>query len=169
MIKYTGTPFYLCKDKSNYWSLLSSIKEQCTNFPNVCMTTWSAGMFLNHCVLAQQIRSLNMVKSIVIHTIPKYMYSYIKHIPKNTRKQYFKTFFKFKILNLYTKYHHQKLLISKSMWFWKMNQINKQECLPLGGVYLIMITLLKTQIKEHLPRGSHLCFMRVHTPPCMLE
>ena len=36
MIKYTGTPFYLCKEKSNYLSIYSvSIKKQCTNFPNI--------------------------------------------------------------------------------------------------------------------------------------
>ena len=52
-------PFYLCKDKWNYLSLFFTIRKQWTNFWNIYTTTWSTIMFLNSCVLFQQIQKMN--------------------------------------------------------------------------------------------------------------
>ena len=92
MIKNTGTPFYLCNHKSNYLSLLSSIKEQCTIFLNIYITTWSTSMFLNHCVLVLQIQLLNMMICGKIHSNPYYSKVYVL-IHKTHSKEYKKTIF----------------------------------------------------------------------------
>ena len=119
MVKYTGIPFYLCKDKSNYLSLfflnqkvmhqlpkyLHHKMKQCHVLQPLCTSSTDSVTDYDNLV----------VKSIVIHTIPKYSLLIHKIHSKEYKKQYHETFFKSKILNWATKCHHGKLLISNAM------------------------------------------------------